>query len=194
MSTVAEVVTPERYKKGFTYPNYLSDTGQFAQQYKDAEKAFKLPPEDIDFYKKNARKLRTVKALALTEDHSPDAFRALPILKQIADVTGMEVRIFRRDQNLDIMDLYLNQGKFRSIPMFAFYDKDLRPLGHWIERPAGATKLIDAWREELAPRNLPVEEMRAELRKRREPYSEQWLKDTAAELRAVMTEVAKKIK
>lgn len=193
MSTIAEVVTQERYKKGFTYAEYLVQAGEFQEEFRKVEKAFSLPAGDIEFYKKNTRKLRTLKALALVEDHSPDVWLALPILNQIAGLTGMEMRMFRRDQNLDIMDLYLNQGKFRSIPLFAFFDKDLRPMGHWIERPAGAHKLITAWRAEFEANKLSKEDSRAEMRRRRAPHIPEWCQEAAQELRALISEIAAKV-
>jgi len=54
----------------------------------------------------------------------------------------MELRVFPRDANMDIMDQYLNQGKFASIPTFVFFDRDWRELGQWIERPAAATAIM----------------------------------------------------
>lgn len=193
MSTVAEVITPERYQKGLSYAQYLPQTGQWQQEFENVERAFRLPPEDAEHYRKLAGKLKTVKSLVLVEDHSPDVYRALPILNQIAVIAGMEVRIFRRDENPDIMDLFLNRGQFRTVPTVVFFDKNLRQVGIWIERPAGATKLIDGWREELAASGLGQLEIRAEVKKRREPYAAQWLKDTAGELKEVLTEVARKI-
>jgi selenoprotein W-related protein len=40
------------------------------------------------------------------------------------------------------MDLYLNAGQFRSIPVFVLLDTDFREIGHWIERPAKMTEMI----------------------------------------------------
>jgi hypothetical protein len=39
------------------------------------------------------------------------------------------------------MDQYLNQGIHRSIPVFAFFDAQFYPIGHWIERPAAITAM-----------------------------------------------------
>ena len=59
----------------------------------------------------------------------------------IAQASGMDMRVFPRDKNLDIMNLYLNQGKFMSIPVFAFFDRNLNPLCHWIERPKSSDSI-----------------------------------------------------
>jgi selenoprotein W-related protein len=47
-----------------------------------------------------------------------------------------------RDQNLDLIDQYLKEGQFRSIPVFVLFDQNFHELGHWIERPARMTTLV----------------------------------------------------
>jgi hypothetical protein len=77
--------------------------------------------------------------LALAEDWCPDVFRGLPVMARIAEA-GMELRIFPRDENLDIMSEFLKQGEYQSIPVFVFYTRDQRYLAHWIERPSLANE------------------------------------------------------
>jgi len=105
----------------------------------------------------------------------------------IAQVSGMDLRIFPRDQNLDIMNLYLYQGKFMSIPVFAFFDKDLNPLCHWIERPKAATRFMEEIASELNKKKLSEEEMRQERRKRSQPMTDTWRQETVKELEDLFT-------
>lgn len=37
------------------------------------------------------------------------------------------------------MDQFLNQGQFRSIPVFVFFDQAFHEIGRFIERPASVT-------------------------------------------------------
>ena len=46
----------------------------------------------------------------------------------------MELRIFERDANSDIMAEFLKDGEFESVPTIVLYDRDDNYLGHWIER------------------------------------------------------------
>jgi hypothetical protein len=125
--------------------------------------------------------------LAIVEDWCPDVHRGLPIMAAIAQVSGMDLRIFPRDQNLDIMNLYLHQGKFMSIPVFAFFDKDLNPLCHWIERPKAATRFMEEIASELNKKKLSEEEMRQERRKRSQPMTDTWRQETVKELEDLFT-------
>ena len=55
-------------------------------------------------------------------------------MARISELTGMEVRHFIRDDNSDIMEEFLKDGEFESIPVVVLYDRDHNYLGHWIER------------------------------------------------------------
>jgi hypothetical protein len=85
--------------------------------------------------------------LVLGEDWCPDVFRGMPVLKRIAEASGMEMRVFPRDQHKDIMAEFLNSGEFESIPVAVFYTRDHEYILHWIERPAKA----NAEMKDLAP-------------------------------------------
>jgi Thioredoxin len=53
------------------------------------------------------------------------------------------MRVFLRDKNPDLMDQYLNQGLYRSIPVFAFFDENMKEVARFIERPPAQTEEID---------------------------------------------------
>jgi hypothetical protein len=49
----------------------------------------------------------------------------------------IELRVFLRDDNPDVMDQYLEKGLYRSIPVFAFFDEHMNELARFIEtRPS----------------------------------------------------------
>ena len=70
---------------------------------------------------------------------------------------AVTLRIFKRDENLDIMDQYLNRGEFRSIPTFIVYDPDWNELGFYSERPEAATKAMAAESTRFARENPHLE-------------------------------------
>ena len=47
---------------------------------------------------------------------------------------SIETRIFLRDENTDLMDQFLKDGRYRSIPVFVFFDEDMQELARFIER------------------------------------------------------------
>jgi selenoprotein W-related protein len=88
--------------------------------------------------------------LVLAEDWCGDVIANLPVLGRLAAESGkLNLRVFPRDQHLDIMAQYLKNGEFQSIPVFAFFDAEFNELGHWIERPARMSELMDQMRNNL---------------------------------------------
>lgn len=96
------------------------------------------------------------KVLVIAEEWSSDCRRDVPMLARIAEAGGMELRIFTRDgqkfsasarpslaeapdSNADLMAEFLNDKNgqtWQSIPVAAFYTKDLQLLYRYTEYPA----------------------------------------------------------
>lgn len=90
--------------------------------------------------------------LVLTEAWCGDAAQSVPLLNKMAEKSeNIELKLILRDQNLDIMDQFLQRGKSRSIPKLIILDADsLEVLGDWGPRPEEAQVLYDNLRESEA--------------------------------------------
>ena len=112
MTGKTTVVTPKRYSEGFTYAEYLD-------QIKVNKPLFQRYYQDFDLDTTSAEQLRTIaqapggpaKVLALGEDWCPDVYRGLPTVAKLADTVNVELRVFPRDSNSDIMDEFLKDGQ-----------------------------------------------------------------------------------
>ena len=129
------VVTPERLAQGISYK-------EWAEQIDRNQEKFQF---NYDGTQPNADDVAAIKAamskpngpttvLALGEAWCPDVVRGMPVLGKLCEATGLDLKIFFRDQNLDIMNEFLYKGEFQSIPTIVFYTADLKYLGHWIEK------------------------------------------------------------
>ncbi len=190
MSEIAKVVTAQRYSQGFTYEAYLNQLGDTRQRFSEHIAGFQLAPDDAQSFKDIVQRTGPLRVLAIAEDWCPDVHRGLPIMASIAQASGMELRIFPRDKNPDIMNLYLNQGKFMSIPVFAFFDKNLNPLCHWIERPAAATLAMEEITTELSQQKLNDEEARQIRRQRTALLVNSWRQETVKEIKGLLSQAA----
>ena len=94
------------------------------------------------------------KILVISEDWSSDCRRDVPMLARLADTIGLELRIFPRDgdtfsaaaapdpkesPNADLMAQFLNRRNghtYQSIPVAAFYTRDMQHLYTYIEYPS----------------------------------------------------------
>ena len=182
------VVTSERFAQGLTWQEYLDGVQRNREKFDYNYAGAELSADDVRAFRELvAGAGGPAKVLALAEDWCPDVFRGLPVMARIAEAAGIELRIFPRDDNLDIMSEFLNQGEHQSIPVFAFYTRDHRCIAHWIERPAKANaemgevmKLFEGRsREEARPL---YEEFQ------RGPVWAGWRQETVREIRQLLEE------
>jgi Thioredoxin len=201
MPAVTSVVTSERFAQGLTYADFVTQATVNQDKFVANGANVPLSAEDISFFRKAvAHPHGPAKMLALAEAWCGDVYRELPTAARIAEITGMELRVFLRDQNLDIMEEFLsNDGKSRAIPVFVFYTKDLEYLTHWTERSASAhAGLAVAMDEAKAKLNLPQsatfgtlpdpdrQALLRELITRVRPFVDQWRLDAIKEIRQLL--------
>ena len=137
----ASVVTPERYAQGMTYDEYMDSIKVNKARFEEYYANVKLEPGQ-------AAKLRELTAaqggpnhmMVIGEDWCGDVVRELPVLARVAEAAGLELRIFPRDENHDIMNEFLKEGLYMSIPVAVFYDKEHDYICHWIERSQAASR------------------------------------------------------
>lgn len=140
------VVTPEKFDSGYTYDEYKASMTRNRDRFDANEATAPLEASELELVRSLPRPL---KVLALAEDWCGDVVQNLPILGRLAAETGnLDLRVFPRDANLELMDQFLNNG-FRSIPVFAFYDDEFNEVGRFTERPASVTERRQQERREV---------------------------------------------
>jgi selT/selW/selH-like putative selenoprotein len=144
-------VTRERFDQGLTYADYKAQMTRNQDRFEANEQTVTFAPDDLAYF---ARLPQPCNVLVLAEDWCGDVINNLPVLGRLAEESGkLNVRVFLRDQNLDIMDQYLNRGEHRSIPTFVLFDAAFNELGHWIERPARVSEMQAQMRRDLFARD-----------------------------------------
>ena len=88
--------------------------------------------------------------LVISEGWCGDAAQLLPIINKMAVDSGkIELKIVLRDENEELMKLFLTNKK-KSIPIVIVVDKSTGSvLGKWGPRPKGATDLITDYKNEF---------------------------------------------
>src|SRR5688572_5977484 len=129
------VVTPERFAQGISWQEWMEQIDRNQDKFQENYDSVVANPDDVKAIKALMQKPNgPAHVLALGEAWCPDVFRGIPTMVKLAEATGLELKIFFRDQNLDIMNEFLYKGEFQSIPVFVFYTADHRYIGHWIEK------------------------------------------------------------
>jgi thiol-disulfide isomerase/thioredoxin len=134
-------VTAERFNQGMTYDEYKAQMTRNRERFDENEAAVQLDPADVQTF---AGLPEPLNVLVIAEDWCGDVISGLPVLGKLSEASNgkLNVRVFLRDQNLDLMDQYLKEGKYRSIPVFVFLDNEFNELGHLIERPQSVTEML----------------------------------------------------
>ena len=189
MTQQASAVTPDRYASGFTYQEYLAQIKVNRDWFERLYQAFHLDSEDAEYFRRAAQDPRgPAKMMVIGEDWCPDVYRGMPVLARIAEAGGMDMRVFPRDSNMDIMDEFLKEGKWASIPTAVLYTKDHEYICHWVERPALADQemedSLDAARREHPDAQEP--QLRAAARPRNQERYPAWQQEMAREIRKLL--------
>ena len=164
------MVTPERFAKGMTFQQYvafvgtpenLAREGSFNRPRKDYSGFLRKAYESAHLSEAQQEALKWLTAqpggparvLVIAEEWSSDCRRDVPALARLAQVGGLEMRIFPRDghtisslavpdpkesSNADLMAQFLRKRDgqtFQSIPIAAFYTKSFEHLYTYMEFP-----------------------------------------------------------
>ena len=165
----------EYFGKGITYQELLKDLEHFVQngdenvlsdiekekkqfsklnlhRYNRIQKTYKVSDE----LKKVITKIKSKQNwLVITEQWCGDSAQILPYVNKLVSLnSNIRIKFLFRDKNLELMDLYLSDGK-RSIPKFIIFNQDGVELFQWGPRPKEALTLF----EEGKTTGLQIEEI-----------------------------------
>ncbi|MEL7145064.1 MAG: thioredoxin family protein, partial [Bacteroidota bacterium] len=169
-------------QKSTTGPNKSEDMAYYTalnhQRMKRLDKTLKI---DDDLAARIAAIDHEQTWVVITESWCGDAAQNVPVIEKLASLNDqIELKLFLRDENLDIMDSYLTNGS-RSIPKLVIFKRDnMKELGTWGPRPAALQEIYDAWRND--PNKVPYKEFNVTIQK-------WYAKDKAQEMQKELMEV-----
>jgi hypothetical protein len=161
MTAQESVVTPERLAQGISWKQWMEQIDRNEEKFQFNYDDHKLDSGDVEAIKAAAEKAGGVTCLAIGEAWCPDVVRGLPVAAKLTEATGIDLKIFFRDQNIDIMNEFLYKGEFQSIPTLVFYDKNQQVLGVWHERAQKARDempMMSEIREKMQNQELSEDE------------------------------------
>ena len=130
----------DRFESGFSFTDYLKTVRKNEELWHAVYKRVRLPEGSVDAA---VAIPGTWHLLALSEDWCGDAINILPVLARLTEALDrVDLRVLSRDENPDIMDAHLTNGRSRSIPVVILLDEDYRERGWWGPRPTGLQKWV----------------------------------------------------
>ena len=189
MARETSVVTPERFAQGLTYANYIDQIKVNKARFEEFYNNFQVTSDETDALKAlSQRPGGPTKMLVLGEDWCGDVIRGMPVLARMAEAGGLEMRIFPRDEHQDIMNEFLKNGEWMSIPVAVFYTRDDQYICHWIERPEVAEREIHEIEAAIRAENPEVtdQEFGRERRARTAAKAQDWQRASVTEIIALL--------
>ncbi len=98
--------------------------------------------------------------LIITEGWCGDAAQTVPVIEKIAaESDKIETRYILRDENLDLIDLFLTRGSRSTPKLIALDGETLEVLGSWGSRPQPAQDLFSKMKANGAEKPVILEEI-----------------------------------
>lgn len=149
-------MTEDRYTSAPTFETYLTEVKQNRELWLSTYRRAEIDDAIVTA----AAQAGTWRLAALSEDWCGDAFNTLPYLGHLVSLLpNLELRVFGRDANPDLMDTHLTNGA-RAIPVVIACDPDLNEHGWWGPRPGP----LQAWFEHSG-RGMEAEARYREMRR-----------------------------
>jgi hypothetical protein len=101
--------------------------------------------------------------LVITEPWCGDSLAVFPVIVELCQRAGIELRVVRRDEHLDLIDRYLTNGG-RGIPIAVVLDESFEEVSHWGPRPRPAQAIFDEHREKIAAGRIEKSEVHKKIR------------------------------
>ena len=129
------MVARERFAQGLTLQQYIDHMSINRERFVEALEDVAIRPDEAKILD---RFPGTRRVLVISEDWRGTCLAHVPfVAKLVESRADIDMRLFPRDANLDLMDQYLKKGRYRSIPVFAFFDEHMNELARFLEtRPS----------------------------------------------------------
>ncbi len=129
------MVSRERFEQGMTLQEYVDHMSVNRERFVEALEDATIRPDEAQILDRLGSPRRV---LVISEDWCGTCMAHVPfVAKLVEGRADIDLRLFPRDANLDLMDQYLKKGRYRSIPVFAFFDEHMNELARFLEtRPS----------------------------------------------------------
>jgi hypothetical protein len=143
------VVDQERWNQGLSLDQW---TGPSQEEYhqkfiRRVEGLVELEPEREAFFREFPG---TARLLVISEECGADS-ECMGVTRRIQDVMGdkLEVRVFPKVDNMDLMQRYLKEGKYESVPVFIALTEDFEEAAVMYELPPNHNDWVQASRADF---------------------------------------------
>ena len=141
-------LTTEEFYQGMTTQEWLDRIKVNKETIHAIFNSVNVPAEDKAFFDGLPGPLRLA---IFTEPWCGDAMTTTPPLLQLADATdGLEMKVFERDQVMELTDSFLPANRHGTLPLFVVFDSQMQQVGLFIETARELVPDLGRMEEEVA--------------------------------------------
>lgn len=142
-----KALTAGKFDEGMTAPQYIDQIKVNKQPFQDIYDAVTVPDEVAAFANGLEWPLRIS---AFTADWCGDAMSTTPAVLRLAEASdNIIVRVFNRDQELELTNSFLPENRAGTVPVFVVTDRSMSEIARFIETAAELVPAIDAMDEAI---------------------------------------------
>lgn len=141
-------LTEEKLSQGMTPQQYIDQIKVNKEPFVEIYEAVDVPAKVKEQFDSLSEPLRVV---IFTADWCGDAMSATPsILRLIESTDKLSVQVFNRDDELELANSFLSEGRANTVPLFMVYDSSMNEIARFIETANELVPDIDAMDEAIA--------------------------------------------
>ena len=151
-------MTEKKFDLGMTSREYIDQIKVNKDPFLDIYRAIEIPSQVQAFFNSLAEPLRMA---VFTADWCGDALSTTPALLRLAEgADRLSVRVFNRDQELELTNTFLPENRAGTVPVFVVLDSSMGEVARFIETASELVPAIDAMddlvAQELDGDNIPT--------------------------------------
>jgi thiol-disulfide isomerase/thioredoxin len=141
-------LTAEKFAQGRGVPEYIDQIKVNKQPFMDIYQAVELPSAVLDYFNGLQEPLNLA---VFNAEWCGDAVSTTPAILKLAESTPMlSVRVFNRDEEVDLTNTFLPEHRANTVPVFVVLDQSMREVARFIETARQLVLQIDAMDEMIA--------------------------------------------
>ena len=141
-------LTAQKFDQGMSVQEYVDQIKVNREPFGQILDAVEIPSGTLAYF----RELREPVHLAVfTADWCGDAMTTTPAVLRLADQTDpIVVRVFNRDDELELTNSFLPPDRAGTVPVFVVFDSAMREVARFIETANALVPAIDAMDAQIA--------------------------------------------
>ncbi len=140
-------LTEDKFNQGMSTQEYIDQIKVNKQPFLDIYQALDVPAKVKSQFDGLAEPLRLA---VFTADWCGDAVSTTPTILRMAESTPkLSVKVFNRDDELDLTNSFLPENRAGTVPVFVVLDSSMKEVARFVETANELVPAIDAMDEQI---------------------------------------------